>query len=373
MVFYHHDWITTTELMKYVGGVSVSSKRIAVIPAYEPEEQLLDLLAEVTAQNFVCIVVDDGSGEAFTGLFEKAGAYAHVISYPENHGKGYAMKQAFSYILEHEKDDCSVVVLDCDGQHRISDAIKLCELVEQDKGVFALGSRRQSADSPLRSRFGNAVTRNVFKLVTGQKVYDTQTGLRASHISMLPALLEVPGDRYEYEMNVLLEFAKRKISLREIPIATIYINNNAGSHFHAIRDSFRVYKEILKFSASSLLGFVVDYLCYTALILAFGKAFTLPANIFARVISATVNFTVNRRLVFHGKETLWRSALKYFMLAAVILACNTGLLHVLTNMLHMNPYVAKVLVEVLLFCFSWLAQRTLVFRVNGNQKETSKE
>ncbi len=349
-------------------------RRIAVIPAYEPENRILDLLACAVQQNFTCIVVDDGSGGAYAALFEQARSYAHVISYAENHGKGYAMKQAFSYIWEHYgNEDCSVVVLDCDGQHRINDAVKLCELVEQDHGIYALGSRKQSAASPLRSRFGNAVTRKVFQVVTGQKIYDTQTGLRASHISLIPALLEVPGERYEYEMNVLMEFARRSIPLREVPIATIYIDHNAGSHFHAIRDSVRVYKEIVKFSASSLAGFGVDYLCYSLFLLLMGRKYTLAANVLARVISATVNFTLNRNLVFRTREPLLRSAVKYFLLAACILLCNTGLLHVLLQILHMNPYLAKIIVELILFSVSWIMQRTVVFRSSGSQKEKTKE
>ncbi len=342
------------------------AKRIAVIPAYEPEEQMLDLIRAAAEQSFECVVVDDGSGQAYASLFERAREFAHVISYPENRGKGYAMKCAFSEILSsHGTEECSVVVLDCDGQHRLDDAMKLCELVEREPKVFALGCRKQSADSPLRSRFGNAVTRTVFSLVTGQKIYDTQTGLRASHISMLPLLLEVPGERYEYEMNVLMEFAKRKIPLREIPIATIYINNNAGSHFHAIRDSVRVYVEILKFSASSLLGFLVDFVCFSFLLLLLGEKLTLLCNVAARLISATVNFTVNRRLVFRSKDSLLQSALRYALLAAGILICNTALLHLLTAVLQLNPFGAKLLVEVMLFAASWLIQRSLVFRSRG--------
>ncbi len=348
------------------------AKRIAVIPAYEPEEQMLDLIKAAVEQAFECIVVDDGSGQAYASLFERAKAFSHVISYAENRGKGYAMKRAFSEILSlYGAEECSVVVLDCDGQHRLDDAIKLCELVEREPQVFALGCRRQSADSPLRSRFGNAVTRFVFSLVTGQKIYDTQTGLRASHISMLPKLLAVPGERYEYEMNVLMEFAKQKIPLREIPIATIYINNNAGSHFHAIRDSIRVYFEILKFSASSLLGFLVDYAAFSLLLLLFGDKLTLLCNVVARLFSATVNFTVNRRLVFCSKEPLLQSALRYTLLAAGILVCNTALLHLLTAVLHLNPFGAKLLVEVLLFAVSWLVQRSLVFRSRSESRRVN--
>ena len=161
-------------------------KKIAVIPAYEPDEKLCELVKEASESNFEIIIVDDGSGEKYKHIFQQSGKYAKVISYEQNHGKGYAMKKALEAISLMEPDmDFTIVVMDCDGQHRVKDALKLCEIAENNIHTLVLGSRRQSYDSPLRSRFGNACTRNVYRVVTGQKVYDTQTGLRAFHANLL--------------------------------------------------------------------------------------------------------------------------------------------------------------------------------------------
>lgn len=335
---------------------------IAVIPAYEPDGRLLSLLQEAEQFGFDLLVVDDGSGERYSPLFALARRYAHVISYPANHGKGYAMKQAFSYLQAHYRGDYTVVLLDCDGQHRVQDAWRLCQAAQARPEALFLGSRRQSAASPLRSRVGNAVTRTVYRLTTGQRVYDTQTGLRACSSRLLALLLSIPGDRYEYEMNMLLQCARSHVPIEELPIQTIYLDNNAGSHFHTVRDSWRIYRQILAFSASSLASFGVDYGLFSLLTLLTGGTMVVAANVAARLVSATVNFTVNRCVVFRDRGAVWHSALRYAALAAAILLCNTLLLYGLTTGLGWNPYVAKLTTELTLFVCSWLVQRKWIFR-----------
>lgn len=224
------------------------TKYVALIPAYEPENAMLDLLPTVVAAGFDAVVVDDGSGEAFSELFKKAEKYARVISYLPNRGKGYAMKQGFEYIKSTYSEDCVVVTIDSDGQHRVEDALKLCRRVEEAPDTLVIGARKFTGDVPRRSRFGNDVTRLVYKIFSGVKLYDTQTGLRAFHGKKLNTMLSVTGNRYEYEMRVLMECAYRGIPMEEIEIPTIYIDNNAASHFHPMKDSMRIYKEIFAFA-----------------------------------------------------------------------------------------------------------------------------
>lgn len=336
------------------------SKYIALIPAYKPEELMLELLPKVKAADFDIVIVDDGSGEEFSERFAAAAEYGKVISYMPNRGKGHAMKTGFQYILENFPEDSVVVTIDADGQHKVEDALKVCQRVEEKPDAFVLGSRKLVGEIPLRSSFGNSVTRFVYLLSTGLKVHDTQTGLRACRASMIPELLGVSGDRYEFEMRVLLEFARRHIAIEEIEIETIYINDNSSSHFDPLKDSFRIYKEIFKFSASSLISFVIDYLLFTLFTI-----LTLPpvlANVLARLISGTVNFCINREFVFKSQGNVLKAAIKYILLAAFILAGNTALLWVFVNVCHMNQYVAKVITEVIFFTVSWVLQRCFVFK-----------
>lgn len=337
----------------------------ALIPAYEPEETLLSLLPELRESGFKILVVDDGSGPEYEQIFRKAERYASVLQYPVNLGKGHALKLGFQWIGCRANEGDVVVTVDADGQHKVSDALRLAEAAAISPGTLVLGSRRLTGAVPLRSRFGNTVTRLVFWLSTGRKVYDTQTGLRAFTCGMIPAMQHIDGERYEYEMNVLLACAENGTPIREETIETIYRNGNAGSHFDTIRDSIRVYRGILKFSSSSLLSFLVDYVMYVSILwitASFGGYSSLvAANVGARIISSVFNYTLNRKYVFRSSEPASRTAPRYFLLAAGILAGNTCLLSFLAGVLGMNSLAAKIVTEICFFFLSYLIQKRVIF------------
>ena len=224
----------------------MEKQRIAVIPAYEPNEQLLKLAEEAHESGFFLLIVDDGSGPDYADVFSQVKGYGELISYSWNGGKGYALKQAFSWLMAHKTGCYTVITLDADGQHTIKDALSLCDRAEEEPDALYLGSRYLPKDTPLRSRFGNDLNRFLFRTVSGRPVYDVQTGMRAFSSSLVPIMKDVPGDRYEYEMNVLMELVRRDVPILEMEIETIYIDNNASSHFRPVRDSFRIYGQILK-------------------------------------------------------------------------------------------------------------------------------
>ena len=338
-------------------------QRIALIPSYEPDTALLKVVNELLENSFTVVVVNDGSNSSFDEIFNQLPKEVHYLSYETNQGKGHALKHGFSYIKDHFDAESIVVTLDSDGQHRVCDAIKICDVCQEVGGVV-LGSRYFGKGTPRKSRFGNFMARLSFLISTRHKLYDTQTGLRAFDYSLLERLIGIKGERYEYEMNVLLDAVRHNIPLKEERIETIYINDNAGTHYSAFKDTMRIMKEVIKFSISSLIGFLVDYAAFTLLTLipCSWEHWTLACNVIARVISASVNFTINYRLVFRSKEKLWVAIIKYAMLAVFILGCNTALLWLLVEKASMNKYLAKVLVEITMFITSWLVQRLFVFR-----------
>lgn len=333
---------------------------VALIPAYEPDRGMLSLLAELKENGFEIVVVDDGSGEAYAPLFDAAKEFGRVISYAQNKGKGHALKTGLAYISDAFAADRIVVTVDADGQHKVKDAIRLCECVAGDPSALWLGSRRLTGRVPLRSRFGNAVTRMVYRISTGLRVHDTQTGLRAFLAAMIPEMLKIEGDRYEYEMRVLLEFARKKARISEMEIETVYLNDNASSHFNPLKDSLRIYKEILKYSAASLLSFLLDYGLYALLFFLTDR--TVLSNVIARVFSGTFNFTLNRRFVFRSQASVWKSALGYILLALFILAGNSTMLWLLTDIWHVHALLAKIVTEVVFFTVSWTVQHFVVFK-----------
>lgn len=333
---------------------------IALIPAYKPTAILPELIGNLKEYGFSVVLVDDGSGADYEKIFSGCNCCAKVLHHSQNLGKGCALKAGLSYIINHCTADTVIVTVDADGQHRVEDALAICHIAERHPDALVLGSRKLKENVPLRSQFGNMVTRFVYRISTGLKVHDTQTGLRAFCMSLIPVLLDIPGERYEYEMNVLLRFARDKTQILEHEIETIYIDNNAQSHFDTVKDSVRIYKEILKFSASSFIGFFMDYAAYSVLMI-LTKNLRI-SNITARVISASVNFTLNRKFVFKSKDKFWRAAVKYFLLAAGILFGNTLVLEFLVNTCGVHQMLAKIVTELVFFTLSWLIQKLIVFQ-----------
>ena len=336
-------------------------RKIALIPSYEPDGNLIEILKELIKKEIFSIVVDDGSGEKYKEIFDKAKEYAYVISYQNNKGKGYALKSGIKYIKENFEGEYIIITMDSDGQHTVKDAIKLANYIEENPEELVLGKRIRSKEkTPLKSRMGNEITRFVYKVSTGVSIYDTQTGLRAFSNKLVEVMLNIEGNRYEYEMNVLLECPKLKIKLKEIEIETIYIENNSKSHFRAVKDSIIIYKRIIKFSCASLISFILDYLLYTVFTLLLGNI-TL-ANIIARIISGIINYILNKKIVFNSKANVYKSAIQYIVLATCILILNTTILNGFVYLIGLNKLIAKIIVEIALFIFSWIIQKRIIFK-----------
>lgn len=221
--------------------------RIALIPAFQPDRRLYETARDLKEKGFNVIITDDGSGRKYRKIFSMAGKYASVISYPVNHGKGYALKTGIHYIMKKYSSGYVVVTVDADGQHSAEDAFALACASSENCRSLVIGSRRFDGKVPLRSRFGNTVTRIVFRVKSGVSVSDTQTGLRAFSSDLAEYITGIKGARYEYEMNMLMQCASDKVDIIEMPIHTIYIDDNSSSHFDPLKDSFRIYRSIFSF------------------------------------------------------------------------------------------------------------------------------
>lgn len=330
--------------------------KIALIPSYEPDDKIIKLVNELSKNDFKIVVVDDGSGKDYENIFNKLDK-AHVISYKTNKGKGHALKTGYKYIKDKYKDYI-IITMDSDGQHTIKDANRIYEEVLKDDEYLILGKRPRGEKTPLRSKIGNSITMFIYRLTTGVKIYDTQTGLRGFSNKLMDYMLEIEGERFEYEMNVLLYLNTYGIKYREIEIETIYIDNNSHSHFSTFKDSYRVYKEIFKFSGSSLTCFIIDYALYTILFLL--STNIIFSNIGARIVSASVNYTINKKIVFKSKKNFKKTLIQYILLAICILVLNTCILSLLVK-LGIGELIAKVFTEIILSIISFVVQKRFIF------------
>lgn len=338
---------------------------IVLIPAYEPTEKMLVLIRELKSRtDYKILVIDDGSGSRFKELFDKAvECGCIVLRHPQNRGKGEALKTGFNYIRS-ECDPDKVVCADSDGQHSVDDIIKLADNIDESKPEMVLGVREFKGTVPFKSRFGNSISALVFKLATGIILNDTQTGLRGYPYKLMPWLCSIEGERFEYELNLLLRSKAAGISIKQLTIATIYENNNNGTHFRPIHDSISVLMPIFKFCSSSLLAFGIDFILFFLVnrLTSSSQYSLLYSVVIARVISSTFNYFVNKIFVFDEKEASSRqSAPKYFGLVLVIMALNLGLMEFLTGIVCVPKVLAKILTEATLFTMSYTIQRLFIF------------
>ncbi len=221
---------------------------IVLIPAYQPDEKLILTLKRLSKLPLDLLVVDDGSGSDYDRVFIEAGKYARIVRYFPNRGKGSALKKGIRCAQKCFPNCRRLITADADGQHTPEDIYRLSKNLEQSHFKFVIGSRAFVGKVPLRSRLGNSITRQVYALASGVRVRDTQTGLRGFDASLFDWLTHIPGSRYEYEMNVLMSAAIDGIKIGEMPIETVYEDDNSSSHFHPVKDSVKIYREIFRFT-----------------------------------------------------------------------------------------------------------------------------
>ena len=339
------------------------NKAVVLIPAYKPDERLIDLTRELIEKNLRVMLVDDGGQQTFTHIFEACRQLgAKVAVHAVNMGKGRALKTGINACMIEWPDMTGIVTADADGQHTPTDILRLLEAMEQHPDKLILGSRAFTGNVPKKSLWGNKITRAVYALVSGIRVGDTQTGLRGLPVCALEAMARIDGERYEYEMNVLLKLKDMNIGVFEVPIETIYINDNAGSHFNPVRDAIKIYSVIFKhlfaYLFSSGFSFVVDYALFW-LCLGFGLGGFISYAI-ARLISSQVNYRLNKHTVFGGRGGKY-SMVKYYALCVVQGAIGAGLVHVLPAILPVSEAFIKIPVDIVLFMLSYMIQRDYVF------------
>lgn len=346
-----------------------SSDRIAlVIPAYEPDAALTRLIAKLKPHwPGPVLVVDDGSSKSAEPVFVRAEQLgATVLRHESNLGKGRALKTAFHACLTKFNGLIGCVTADADGQHLPEDILRCAGELLRTPHQLILGSRDFADQSvPWKSRWGNRVTCAVMRLFAGIPLADTQTGLRGIPAEFLHCLLQVEGERYEYETNMLLAAKREGLEIRSIPIRTVYLEQNRTSHFRPLRDGLRIYLLFFKYALSSLTSSAVDLLLFTLFVSWFrgvtSGGYILIATALARVLSAGINYTVNSRLVFERRMSKTSGA-AYFLLCAAQMAASAVLVTLLFGVARWPEPLCKVLVDTVLFFASFQIQNRWIFR-----------
>ena len=353
-----------------MGDGSIVHPLTILIPAYNPDEKLLALLPKLKERFEHIVLVDDGS---VTGkdVFAKAAPLVDtILVHEKNRGKGAALKTGFAHI----GGLTDVITADADGQHTPEDIAKVAEGLKTHRDGLVLGVRAFSGKVPFRSRFGNWWTRWFFFLMTGLMVRDTQTGLRGIPAALVPRVAKIPGERYEYEMAMLADSKRHPSRPLQVPIETVYLDENATSHFHPVLDAIRIYRSLFQFCISSVLSFLIDNGVFAAVIWVMAAKDTprrddvLVALVAARVISSHFNYFYNRFVVFRRgdgeRAGVHRSYYGYFGLVLAVGAASYALTEGCSALLDVQGVaitIVKIVADTVLFVASYLVQKKFIF------------
>ena len=343
-----------------------SKELVIVIPAYEPNQLMIDLLYKINQYFSSCniVIVNDGSKrEGVDKIFDIAKDIENVtiLNHLVNKGKGAALKTAFKYIASLEKKDRVIVTADADGQHKPEDIFKVTKYYEEINEGIVLGSRKFDGKVPFRSRFGNDATKFIYRLCKNRKLYDNQTGLRAFGDDLLNFMIEVEGDRYEYEMNMLMECANRQVTISEVGIETVYINNNESSHFNPVRDFLKICKHMLKYAIPAILTVLVDIIAFIQMFIFYKylKVDTFTNLILSGFVGYLVSFIFHMILtshgLFYGNINVFKNKnrkRKYIIFG--LLAVLTNTLLILGSYLLVNNVALAKLIAESIFVVSYL-------------------
>lgn len=342
-----------------------------VVPAYNPDEKLfLDFLDKAVKEFSNIIVINDGSNENCDSIFSKIESQystVRILKHSVNLGKGRALKTAFNTYLNEYPNCIGIVQADCDGQHCIEDVLSCANSLKENQNCLILGARNfDEKDVPLKSKYGNKLTRWIFKLFIGITIKDTQTGLRGIGNELLKQFISTFGERYEYETNILIDCKTNNIEIKEVPIQTIYIEKNQTSKFNPIKDSLMIYKLFAKYIFSSLSAFVIDIILFSIFINLFtninldDKTKILLATISARIISSLYNFKINAKMVF--KNMTKSSYIKYAILVVIQMFVSAFGVAYFSKIIGIDLTGVKIIVDMVIFMVNFVVQREFVFK-----------
>jgi glycosyltransferase involved in cell wall biosynthesis len=343
---------------------------VALIPAFKPENSLPSVARALLDSKAVraVIVVDDGSGPESGHVFEELSDMegVHLLAHAVNRGKGAALKTGLNFASHHYPDCPGVVTADADGQHAPDDVAKVAQELQKHPHDIILGSRSFNGEVPLRSRFGNELTRYIFQAFSGQKLKDTQTGLRGIPTDLIPAFSALRPNGYDFELEMLLASKSLGRSLREVGIRTIYVDGNKTSHFKPLRDSLKIYAVFLRFTCVSLFSAIID----NALFLI---AFALCGNILlsqccGRGSALLFNYFANKNAVFYSREKITTSMPRFLLIAAIWMIVSYSMIRIAVSFGGLDVMIAKIGVESLLFFLSFVAQKFFVFHVSAKRE-----
>lgn len=335
-----------------------------LIPAYEPDAQLIELTKTLQEKGFSVVVVNDGSGENYQHIFDQVKEYATVVAHDQNWGKGAALKTGMTHIRLNMPEVENFITCDADGQHRVEDVERVSKMLGEGH-KFVLTMRERKKDKvPLRSKVGNSMSRVVYALLTKRYLSDNQSGLRGFSCSHIDWMVRVEKDNYDYEMNVLYYAAKKGIRIATLPIEAIYIDNNQSSHFNPVADTIRIYRSLFSLAKGLFIGLLAAEIWLLLATIFFGYEYLTISLPCAGATSLFVNVIVSQFIVFRNTRchdfltTLIHTVFSYVLYTMGCLLFKFALPQVPLILAFNIVYVFCLPLRYWLYKYSFIAQKT---------------
>jgi glycosyltransferase involved in cell wall biosynthesis len=222
-------------------------KVAAVIPAYNEEEHISDVVRRTRQKLDDVLVVDDGSADKTAD--RARAAWAEVVVHEQNRGKGETIKTGLRHFLDRQFD--FVVILDADGQHPPEEIDRfITAALSANEPKLILGTRMNDLSSmPLVRRMVNRWMSQSISALCGQEIPDTQCGFRMLHRQLIPELLGGAA-RFDYETEMLIIASRKGFKIASVPISTVY--SDEVSSIHPVHDTIRFFKLMRRYSRESV-------------------------------------------------------------------------------------------------------------------------
>ncbi len=346
-----------------------------VLPSFNPDERMLQVISDAIDAGFSRIIlVNDGSRPNTEEYFDRASLLSEVtlLTHKENMGKGAALKTAFRHLLENDIDFSGVVTTDSDDQYNVKDLVACAEAVVSNE-MIVLGARDFSLpEVSLKSKLTNSVTSFIFKTGCKIDVADTQTGLRGIPKKYLPCFVNTKGDRYEYETNMLIDMSRGEIPFMQMTIDTVCFEKNKATHFRPIRDSARIYSQLMRYMLSSLISYTIDQGIFALANIILSSmpgvehlTQIIVATACSRIPSSLFNFLFNKNVVFKKRETSGAFA-KYYILCAGQIIVSSSMVFLLSALFNLTStlflQLFKIITDGVLYAVNFHMQREWVYK-----------
>lgn len=322
----------------------MNNLKIALITVFEPDNHFVEFLKSLKEANFEVLVINDGSQVTFNKIFEEAGKIVRILNHEFNRGMGASIKTGLEYIKKNCQGNYIVVTMDYHKKQEIEDIKQVSEAVLLNPNAFVLGSKRRTKETSITTKLGSEAMRFAYQKKTGIDVYDTNANLRGFSNNLIDFLLQVKGNRKDYEINVLLKCAEQKIEIKEIAL-TEEEKKILERKEKKKETSFE--SEIFKFAMLSPFGLGIDFVLFLILYL-FSKQ-GMVSLVFAKIVSSIIDFSRDKTHIYKIEPDASKVTKLYCLFVFLIILVDCLLFGFLSSFFSLQIIFAKIVGEIAVY------------------------